>query len=187
LYEVLVTQNFIIPGLYATLTGKPLTQTILVGSSAAIPGFSEMFEVIIGVVMNIFADEDDRIYFGGPLLVPAGEALKEIEMAIDNMGDFIDDVVRNGLKDAMDEVTMGTFVESIQGIIDVTTGFPMTNAMNKYEAAMKFFETDDPIDAALQMLGFKEEARKRTIERLDAVTGGESSADSDRVLTQGAF
>ena len=187
LYETLVTQNIIIPGLYATLTGRPLTKTVLVGSGSAIPLFSEMFEVIIGVVMNIFAEEDERIYFGGPLTVPAENAFREVNEILDKAGGAVEDTVWNGLEEAMGEATIATFLESTQGIIDVTTGFPMTNAMDKYEAVMKLFETDDPIDASLQMFGYKEDARKLTIERLDLLTGGESNADSDRVLTQGAF
>lgn len=188
LYETLVAQNIVIPGLYALLTGRPLTTTVLIGSSQALPLVSDLLEIIIGVVMNIFREEDEKIYYNGPLSeIPAGKAFMEVGIAIDNMGEFVDDTVRNGLSDALDDVTIWTFFESLQGIMETTTGFPMTNVMNKADGAMKLFDTDDPIDAMLQIGGYREESRKRTIKRLDLLTGGESTQDSGKILTPGAF
>lgn len=183
LFEVIVTQNIIVPGLYAMLTGRPLTPTIIVGSSAAIPFFAELLEVIVGVIMNIFTEEDERIYFGGPLTFPAATAFREAEIAVDSMGKLFEDEIWNGLEDAMSLATIETFVKSIQGIIDVTTGFPLTNFMNKYDGVKKLFNTDDPLDAALQLFGYKEEARELTIERLELLTDEEP----DTITSQGVF
>lgn len=182
LAEVIVTQNIIIPGLYATLTGRPITTTILVGSGAAIPFYSELLDVIVVILKNLFDEEDERVFLSGPLTVPAAEAFKQVQISLTSI-----DEVWESLEDGLEVADIGTFFESMSGILDVMTDFPVRGAVNKWEAFEKFYETDDFLDAALQSLGYREEARERTIKRIDTLTGSETTPSSGRVLTRGEF
>ncbi len=174
LIETLATQNVIIPAFYSLATGRPLTSTVLIGSAAGVPIISDMLEVIIGVVANLFREEDEQIFTAGPLAeIPISEAIEDINRAIAS-------AVREG-------ATMETFFDSSVSITESFTGLPVGNVLDMAEGAMDLFDTDDPIDAILRVGGYKEQARERTIERLELLTGGESARDSGRVLTQGAF
>ena len=181
LAEVIVTQNVIIPGLYAAFTGRPITRTILVGSAAAIPFYSELLDVLVVVMKNLYDEEDDRVFFSGPLTVPAAEAFREVLVSLNSIDD-----IWESLKDGLDVADIGTFFESMSGVLDVMTDFPVKGAVNKWQAFKKFYETEDFLDAALQSLGFREEARELTIKRIDALTGiGEE--ESDTIVPVGAF
>ena len=52
---------------------------------------------------NLFDEEDQRVFFGGPLTVPAGEAFKQGLIALNS----IDDVWKS-LEDGLEVADIGT-------------------------------------------------------------------------------
>ena len=70
--------------------------------------------------------------------------------------------------------------------MEITTGRPVGNLKNMADGIMDFFETDDPLDAGLQVFNLNEAARKRVLGNLEAL-GLLPSEDSDRIESQPAF
>lgn len=185
LIQTLAIQNLVIPATFAFLTGGNIPRTVLVGSLAGIAGVGELIEVLAGILVNIFAEEDDRIYVGGVLDVPADEAFEEIQRKLVALGDFGENLLDGGIDQALSETDMGAFFEGIVDITDTFTPFPITNLLNMAEGTGEAvgLTGDDPIDGTLKALGYKSQARERMLKRIDAVTGEESAT----ITPAGAF
>lgn len=191
LIEMIAIQNIAIPALYATLTGRPLTTALAVGSLAALPGVSELLEMVGGVIANLFRDEDEKVYINGPLSsLPIAEGIDATYEAIYNMQNGIEQDFWEELHEAVTNPMENVdYFRGIANIIDILTPFPEAKAVNMLEGAMELFDTDDPIDAALQLGGYTDNQRRRMIERFDFITGADSETDKSGSISQpvGAF
>lgn len=189
LIETLAIQNVVIPASFAFMTGGNIPRTVLAGSLVGVAGLGELVEFIAGVVVNIFAEEDDRIYIGGVLDLPAEQAFEEVLREIAAIEKFGENLLDGGFDKAIEESDIGAVMEGIVNITDVVTPVPITNILNAVEGipeAMGLAD-EDPIAGVFKALGYKTQARERMLKRIDAVTGGEPEPISGRVLTQGVF
>lgn len=186
LRQTLAIQNLVIPATFAFLTGGNVTRNMLVGSLAGIAGIGELVEVIAGIVLNIFNEEDDKIYIGGTLTLPAVEAFEEFQRAQADIGKFTEKVLDEGFDRALEDGDIGAFFGGVLDIVDKFTPFPITNTLNIGEGLSEAvgLSGDDPVEGTFKALGFKTDARERMLKRIEAVTGERQPAT---ITPAGAF
>lgn len=170
--EILAIQNLYIPALYSFLTGRSFV-TIIGGSLGGAPIIGGSIATLGTIFLNVLREDDERVFIEG--------ILDDIPLSR-----FTRDVYRAANRLSKGDLSMEDYLTVTVPIVEALFGLPIDNVMDMIKGTVELFDTDDPLDAVLQMGNYGDAARERTIKRFDALTPGETTPGSGKIPNIGA-
>lgn len=184
--DTLVIQNIVIPALFATLSGRPLTGTMLIGSASGIPVVSQVMSVLITVIANMTDDDDDPLYTE-ILEVPIEEVFKKTISPGVATTEFIETLIREDIDSAIDDVEWENIVKNIGDILEIWGGVPSDNIIDSIAGMSEAvgFTGDSNVEGGLKALGFEGKAVQLQLDRIDKILPGDQSDEEQKSTASG--